>query len=427
MDLKEKNIAFFKDNASGFPELKNLDRSLAMSNYQSIGFPHPKMEKWQKSKIKQVLKQDFDLHYEPGPETISGTINVDKKDLKQVEFVNGNINGVAGIVESSEGVLFGSIEEAIKLYPAIVEKHLNKYVKEELNGLNALNNATFTQGLFLYVPKNTQVNWPFQWLISNLGENSLFIQYRNLIVIEDGASIDILHNDQSDGNGSTFCNSVTEIFVGKNARLNWYRQQDLRKDDSLVNSVFSHLERDAYIKILNTSLHGSMIRNDVHVKMDGPGCDANVLGLYIPLTGEQVDNQVFMEHAKPHCVSNELFKGVLDGKGSSIFNGHILVAEDAQKTNAYQTNRSILLSDEANAFAKPFLEIYADDVKCSHGATVGQLDKNALFYLRSRGLSEKKARSFLIKAFVGEVLDHCDHEGFRMQLEREVNQKLENH
>jgi Fe-S cluster assembly protein SufD len=132
-----------------------------------------------------------------------------------------------------------------------------------------------------------------------------------------------------------------------------------------------------------------------------------------------------MEHAKPHCVSNELFKGVLDGKGESIFNGHILVAQDAQKTNAYQTNRNVILSDDADAFAKPFLEIYADDVRCSHGATIGQLDENALFYLRSRGLTLEKARSFLIHAFVGEVIEECDHDAFRSRMEAKVNDKLE--
>jgi Fe-S cluster assembly protein SufD len=423
MNLNEKNISYFSQNANRFPMVDGLDRSLAMNLYQGLGFPHAKMEKWQKSKIRKVLKEDFDLQSQELA-TAKMPEDIFIEEAVKIHFINGAHSGESKMIKSENACLVGSIGAAIQEYPELVKQHLNRYVKEDLNGLNALNNASFQQGLFLYIPKNVQAEIPVHWLNQYAGEMSLFTQLRNLIIVDSGASMTLLTSDEGEGNGRVFTNSVSEIFVGANARFKWYRDQDLRKNDSMVNSVFCHMERDAYCNIINTTLHGSMVRNDVHIKMDGEGCDANILGLYLPHSGEQVDNQVFMEHAKPHCVSNELFKGVLDGKGESIFNGHILVAQDAQKTNAYQTNRNVVLSDEANAFAKPFLEIYADDVRCSHGATVGQLDEKALFYLRSRGLSMEQARSFLIKAFVGEVIEQCDHEAFRNIMEKKVNAKL---
>jgi Fe-S cluster assembly protein SufD len=425
MSFSDKNIQYFSERSGLLPKIGGLDRSVAMSIFQGLGMPHAKLEKWQKSKIKQALSLDYEMAV---PEQLP-TMEVRKESifdgLPASVFVNGIPVDPSGLTKTAEGWVIGTLNEALHQYPELVSQHLNRYIKEDLNGLNALNNALFDRGFFLYVPKNTVAELPAYWLNHFAGETPLFTQQRNLIIVEEGAHFTLLHSDNGTGGGSVFTNSVTEVYVGANARFEWYREQDLRKNDTLVNSVFTHMERDSYLKIINTTLHGNMVRNDVHVKMDGTGCESHVLGLYLPHTGEQVDNQVFMEHAKPHCVSNELFKGVLDGKGSSIFNGHILVAQDAQKTNAYQTNRNVVLSDEANAFAKPFLEIYADDVRCSHGATVGQLDENALFYLRSRGLSLEKARSFLIKAFVGEVIDEVNHEGFRERLVERVNNKLE--
>lgn len=425
MNLDEKNIQYFTQRSGDLPTLEGLDRSVSMSIFQGLGMPHAKLEKWQKSKIKQVLSQDYHLVSDSEGDGTTIERQDAYADLPGIHFNNSVPEKTSKLQESSEGWIVGTLSDAFSRYPELVAQHLNKYIKEDINGLNALNNATFDRGFFLYVPKNVQASIPAYWLNHFTGEDSFFTQMRNLIIVEEGADFTLLHSDNGNGGGSVFTNSVTEVYVGANARFQWYREQDLRKNDSMVNSVFCHMERDSYLKVIKTTLHGNMVRNDVHVKMDGPGCDANILGLYLPVSGEQVDNQVFMEHAQPNCVSNELFKGVLDGKGSSIFNGHILVAQDAQKTNAYQTNRNVLLSDDANAFAKPFLEIYADDVRCSHGATVGQLDENALFYLRSRGLSLEKARSFLIKAFVGEVIEEIDHEVFRKRLVERVNNKLQ--
>ena len=426
MDLKEKSLQYFKEQAHMLPVIQGLDRTLAMNIYQSLGFPDPRMEKWQKSRIRHLIKKDSDWSFDPKSPSDSkeGDVKIPLEVMAGITFSNGRLSGAESWFESPDGLKMGSLGQALKRYPELVEQHLAIITESCLNGLNALNNALFRDGLFIHVPKNGKADLPFYWANLAFGNDSGFTQMRNLIIIESGAVLELIQSDGSTDQGSLFRNSVTEVFIGANARLNWYVEQDLRKEDALVNSVFCHQEQDSYFKVIHTSLRAGMIRNEVHIKMDGTGCDTNILGLYMPVSGEQVDNQVFVEHAQPHCVSNELFKGVLDGSGSSIFNGHILVQQDAQKTNAYQTNRNILLSDEANAFAKPFLEIYADDVRCSHGATIGQLDKEALFYLRSRGLSEEKAKSYLIHAFVGEVTEQCENEDFRNYLEEKVFEKL---
>jgi Fe-S cluster assembly protein SufD len=426
MDLKENSISIFGKNQDKLLQVKGLNRSASMTDFESMGFPNSKMEKWQKSNIRKVLKKDYIFKLTAKPASVSTPLDPGFDVVGTVGFQNASYTGSTNLTKTAQGVLFGSLEAAMAEYPAIVEQHLNKYIKEKLNGLNALNNALFTNGFFLYVPKNTTVELPLYFYNKMTETEASFSQFRNLMIVEGGSTVNVIHSDLGIEKGSAFVNSVSEIFVGQNAELNWYREQDLGKEESLINSVFCYQERDSRFKVINTSLSGSMIRNDVHVKMDGEGCYSDILGLYLPYSGEQVDNQVFVEHAKPNCISNELFKGVLDGNGTSIFNGHILVKQDAQKTNAYQTNRNIVLSDDASAFAKPFLEIYADDVKCSHGATIGQLDQKALFYLRSRGLSEDTAKSFLIKAFVGEVLEACGHDIFRENVELKVKKKLEN-
>ena len=425
MKVTDSSIQFFREKGHKLPVIPGLDRSLAMSIYQSLGFPEAKMEKWQKSKIRQWIKKDYSWSFEQNPESLPlVTPGIEISHLAMIGFVNGSPASENQWFESPEGILAGNLKEALRRRPELVNAHLNRYIKEDLNGLSALNNALFSDGFFLYVPAHVQGSLPVYWINRAIGSETGFSQMRNLLIIEPGASFELLHSDDTRDHGSLFRNNVTEVFIGANASLNWYVEQDLREDDGLVNTVFSEQQQDSRLNVLHTSLRGNMIRNEVHVKLNGTGCDTRVMGLYLPVSGEQVDNQVFVDHAMPHCESFELFKGVLDGSGHSIFNGHILVRQDAQKTNAYQTNRNIVLSDEASAFAKPFLEIYADDVKCSHGATIGQLDSEALFYLRSRGLSEEKARGYLVRAFVGEVIEKCGNQAFREYIEQKVIEKL---
>lgn len=422
MRMKEKLIQYFKDKKADLPPLAGLDRLDAIRLFEEKGFPHARLEKWQKSVVRKFIDKNEYVPVDPGLSKRSDFVVTEDENTIYIS-VDTAYDFSNSFWRHHSGAWIGSLKSGAEIFPALFEKHFNRYAKQDLNGLTALNNALTDQGLFMYFPKASRLDKSIYLLLERRNNNG-FELMRNLIIVEDLADVSLIQSDLTDIDQSGFMNSVTEIYVGNGSRLMYCKEQDQGLGTAAVNNIFINQERDSESTVLNASICGGMIRNEVHVRLNDEGSTSNVYGVYLPGTGEQVDNQVFIDHAYPNCQSNELFKGVLKGEGTSVFNGHILVRQDAQKTNAYQKNRNILLSDSANAYAKPFLEIYADDVKCSHGATIGQLDENALFYLQSRGLSEAKAKEFLVKAFLGEILDICTHDGFRLKLEDKIEQKL---
>jgi Fe-S cluster assembly protein SufD len=255
-------------------------------------------------------------------------------------------------------------------------------------------------------------------------EENLFIQNRNLVILGKNSKLTLVHCDDSHNHQSSLSNTVSEIYVDEGAHLNHYKLQNLNNETSLINSTFFHQEKDSTVSTYAISLNGGLIRNDIRVKLNGRGSHADVFGIYLMDKTQHVDNQVFIDHAQPDCTSNELFKGILDDHASAVFNGHILVRKDSQRTNAFQTNRNILLTDKATINTKPFLEIYADDVKCSHGATVGQIDENALFYIKSRGISSYNARLLIMYAFAAEVINKITLEPLRDRIDDLVKKRL---
>ncbi|HAQ37955.1 MAG TPA: Fe-S cluster assembly protein SufD [Saprospirales bacterium] len=419
--MKDKLINYYNDIKSELPEFLGLERQPAMHYFEQTGFPNSRMEKWQKSVIRKFTdKTAYSINdaYHLEPE-VQWTEDEHSICIKISRLPNENKT----FWKHESGAVLGSLRFGAEEFPAIFSQHFNKYARHDLNGFTAVNTALTDHGYFLYFPKGTSLDKPIYLSVDNT-QSGQFQLLRNLIILDDQVSATFIQSDLTRDQFSGFQHSITEVFVGNNSHLRWFIEQDHGKDSGAVNNIFVHQDKNSECTILNASIRGGMIRNEVHVRLNEEGSTSNVYGVYLPGTGEQVDNQVFIDHAFPNCQSNELFKGVLNGEGTSVFNGHILVRQDAQKTNAYQKNRNILLSDAANAYAKPFLEIYADDVKCSHGATIGQLDENALFYLQSRGLSIAKAKEFLVKAFLGEILDICGHEVFKRQLEEKIEKKL---
>ncbi len=238
-----------------------------------------------------------------------------------------------------------------------------------------------------------------------MDEQDGMTQHRNLFILEENSEAEVIVCDHTLSTSNFLTNSVSEFFIDKNAHFDFVRIQNEHNGSKQVSHLFFHQERDSRVTANTISLHGGLIRNNVYARLDDEGCENNTYGLYLTDKGQHIDNFVFMDHAKPHCLSNQLFKGVLDDFATGAFNGKVLVRQDAQKTEAYQANNNILLTDDADMNTKPQLEIYADDVKCSHGATVGQLDESALFYLRSRGIEKREARLLLMYAFAHEVID----------------------
>lgn len=282
----------------------------------------------------------------------------------------------------------------------------------------------FGEGMNVVVPPNTQNLKPIQiQSVVGMGRKAL-VELHNVIEVGENAHVQIIHCDDTVGEWRSLSNNTTEIHIGENAHVEYYKLQNLNNQSGLINQTFVTMGAHARLTMNCITLNGGHICNHAEVRMLGEGCEVRADGLYL-LDGEQrCDNYIFVEHAHPHCTSNELYKGIVDDQARATFNGHVLVQDGALKTEAYQTNRNILMTDKAHVQTKPFLEIYNDDVKCSHGSTIGQLDELALFYIRSRGISERSARTLLLYAFCDEVLQKIEIPALRDKLSDMVKARL---
>ena len=425
-DLFEKNKSkIFRNDPSAVTKL----REEAIETFKRLDFPTPKMEAWKNTDLKKILNREFSFYFEPIEEKIDiekvFQCEVPDFDTHIISLYNGwYIYRDKPLITLPCGTIIGSFASALKKYPELVLKHYNHYTKTGLNGFNALNTAYAQDGIFIYVPDGVKTYKTIQMVNILNREDNLFVQNRNLVIVGKNSKLTLVHCDDSHNHKSSFTNSVTEVFMDEGARVDHYKLQNLNNDTSLINSTFFHLEKDSNLSSFAISLNGGLIRNDFRIKLNGQGSNADINGLYLTDKEQHVDNQIFVEHAVPRCTSNELFKGILDDQSSGVFNGHVLVRKDAQKTNAYQSNRNILLSDKATINAKPFLEIYADDVKCSHGATVGQLDDDALFYIKSRGISGYNAKLLLMYAFAAEVIDKIQIVPLKTRIDDLVKKRL---
>ena len=431
--LKNKLINLFEENKNlifkNEPQYISNLRNQAIEKFYQLGFPTTKMEGWRNTDLTKALLKNYNHFFS----SIQGNVNVEELfkceihnfDTDIVSFLNGfYVNGDSQLRTMPDGTVVGSIAKAIEQYPEIFEKYYNKNVQSDKNAFVALNTAFAQDGLFIYVPDGVEVNKAIQMVsIINHNEN-LFIQNRNLIILGKKSRLTLMQCDDSINQQSSFNNSVTEIFVDENANLDHYKLQNLNNDSTLINSTFVHQKSGSSASTNSITLNGGLIRNDTFVKLNGQVCDANVYGVYLMDKTQHIDNHVFIDHAESNCSSNELFKGILDEDATGVFNGHILVRRNAQKTSAFQSNKNILLTNTASIDTQPFLEIYADDVKCGHGATVGQLDTEAMFYLRSRGITEANARLLLMYAFAAEVINKISIKPLRDRIDDMVKKRL---
>ncbi len=432
--LKKKLERLFWENKKQLEALDSPDmadfREKAFSLFQQQGFPDRSLEGWRNTNLSKALERDYHLYFEPD--------FLNKADLEKVfhcevphlntlmlSQLNGWYVSKNGKLEKKEdGTIIGSLAEARRQYPELVEKYYGKHSLDQKNSLSALNTAFAQDGIFIFVPDNTKLEKPIQMVsIINKDEN-LFVHIRNLIIVGNNSEITLVHCDDSIDQQASFTNALTEVFAGENASIDHYKLQNKNNNSTLINSMFFYQEAWSKVSTNAITLNGGIIRNDTHVLLNGEGAESDVLGIYLVDNDQHVDNKVFIDHAKPNCSSNELFKGIVDDYASAVFNGHIHVRKDSQKTTAFQANKNILLTDKAKVNTKPFLEIYADDVKCSHGATVGQLDTDAMFYLKSRGISEENSRMLLMYAFAAEVINKISIEALKIRIDDMVKKRL---
>ncbi len=431
--FKEKLIHLFEENEHIITQKDSKYiaqiRYNSFSKFREMGFPTRKDEAWKNTDLTGTLARNYFHYLEPEQEKIDinklFTCEVHNFQTDQISFFNGwHVRTSKALQNFPGGIITCSLAEAMGRYPELIEKHYAKYADPSKNIFQAMNTAFARDGIFIYIPDNVVIEKPVQMIsIINHSEN-LFLQTRNLIILGKNSHLTLVHCDDSTNHQPSFNNSVTEIFMDENAELIHYKLQNLNNESTLLNSTYFHQLAGSRLTTFAITLNGGLIRNYTDVKLNGKGASADIYGLYLMDRKQHVDNRVFVEHAVPECQSNELFKGILDDEASAVFNGHILVQRDAQKTNAYQKNRNILLTDKATAHARPFLEIYADDVKCSHGATVGQLDAAALFYIRSRGICMASARLLLMYAFAAEVINKISIDPLKNRIDEMVKQRL---
>ena len=396
-------------------------RKAAMARFTELGFPTTRDEEWRFTNVSRITNGTFTPARRSDKvidTKLLAPITVCAAGVHRLVFVDGCLSAELSSVGSPpEGVTIRSLAEALAAGDPMLESHLARYAKCDDQAFVALNTAMMQDGAVVHVARNTVVERPIHVLyVSTAGDPSSVSYPRNLFVLEPGSQATIVEAYAGLGDATYFNNTVTEIIARENAVLDHYKIGSEGADGLHMGSLHIHQDRSSNVSSHNVTLGGALVRNDVHTILDGEGCECTLNGFYLADGDRHVDNHLIVEHAKPNCDSREFYKGVLDGKGKGIFSGRIIVREDAQKTDAKQTNQSLLLSEDAHVESKPQLEIFADDVKCTHGATIGQVSEEALFYLRSRGMSKESAHSMLVYAFAGELIQKIQIESLRLRL-----------
>ena len=403
-------------------------RKNAFAAFEKLGLPTTQLEEWKYSNLRSVQQGNFTTscvsHLDADALIKAGILN--KIIANKLVFVNGCLFPELSIwLETDERIVVSSLAQARKEHPAIFEAHFGKYIQYAEEGLLALNTALMSDGAFVFVPEGAAMQHPLMITnITDANDHSVFQQPRNLLIIEKNASATVIENYMAVGVHASFTNVVNEIFVGENGQLEHYKVQRAAGETYHANYTQLHQLANTNINQVTLTLDGKWVRNNLHFFMNGQNCNSLLYGLYIPDGNQFVDNHSRVDHAKPNCFSDEKYKGILKDDAVAVFNGKIVVHEDAQKTNAYQRNQNILLSNTATINTKPQLEIFADDVKCTHGATIGQLDEEPMFYLRSRGISEQEARRLLLNAFADDIAEKIKIPQLVAILESEIERKL---
>ena len=403
----------------------------AMEAFNRMGIPTGRHEEWKYTRIGSI----FNKPYLFPEKTITTSLTAKELDpfrlpgyeeANELVFVNGMYDEALSTIRSNALVVFPLEVAAINEYKEVVSKHLahsNRYVKD---GIHALNTAFVKQGIFVHIRKGLVTEHPVCiYHVTDARSANIFSQPRTLLHIGENAEVQMVETSVTIGMPDNFSSQVLEIVVEKDAVLEYYKIQNDVSSASQVSTTLIRQVGKSYVHTVTISLNGSIVRNNLNIALEAERAEANLHGLYFLKGQSHIDNHTVVDHVKPNCQSNELYKGIIDDQATAVFNGKIFVQPDAQKTNAFQSNKNILMSESATVNTKPQLEIFADDVKCSHGCTVGRLDEEGMFYLQSRGISEKIARSLLVHAFAVDILEHIKPEPLRNYIDQLISERLE--
>lgn len=429
-ELQEKLIAehIIFDKRSKTPTIMECMRDTAIENFEKTGFPTTNLEDWKYTNLRPVLHNDFTLF----PESYDDAVDygqVKQYFIHDIEsynlvFINGKYSSYLSSTTHQEAdvcVLSSAMRQG--KYQTVIENFYNKIAKPE--EMVNLNTAYTRDGAYIHIPDNVILSRPIQILFFHTGDQKLISHPRNLIVLGKNSQARIIERHQTLNGLANFTNAVTEVYVDQNAFLDYYKIQNDDVHANLVDNTFTIQGRDAVASFHTFSFGGNLTRNGLNFVQNGENCNSILKGITIGEGTQVIDHHTFVEHVSPNCESHELYRTILGDSAKGVFNGKVLVDADAQKIDAFQQNNNILLSKDASIDTKPQLEIFADDVKCSHGCTVGQLDDDAMFYLQSRGIRQKEARALLLFAFSADVLESIQIPELKQRITKLIAKKLE--
>ncbi|UAB76275.1 Fe-S cluster assembly protein SufD [Mesoflavibacter sp. SCSIO 43206] len=429
MSLKEKLVSSFmafEDHVDVDTKIHDI-RTEAIKLFEDKGFPTKKDEAWKYTSLNSILKHDYSVF--PKQENA-----LEYSDIKQyfihdidtykIVFIDGKYSShLSQTTHEGLDVCLMSAALTKPKYQLVIENYFNKVAEKD--GLSSLNTAFSQEGAFIHVPKNKVVNKPIQIVHFSTGnESALMLQPRNLIVVDENSHVQIIERHQSLTDNPVLTNSVTEIFANKRAIVDYYKIQNDNLNASLIDNTFVEQKQESFASVHTFSFGGKLTRNNLNYYQNGERIDSTLKGVTIIGEKQHVDHNTLVHHIEPNCESHQDYKGIFDDNATGVFNGKVVVEKEAQKTNAFQSNNNILVSDKATINTKPQLEIFADDVKCSHGCTIGQLDESALFYLKSRGIPEKEARGLLMFAFSNNVLSSVKIPELKQRITKLIALKL---
>ena len=427
--LKEKLLSSFL----AFENEKDVDayvhgiRTKAIKNFEQEGFPTKRLENWKYTSLKKTLQHDYKLF--PSKSQTLEFKDIESFLINDIEsykiiFVDGKYcSHLSETTHDGMDICILSSALTQSKYDLVIENYFNKISKKD--GITSLNTAFSSEGSYIHIPKNIQVDKPIQIIYFSTGKDeSVFYQPRNLIVVDENSQVEIIEKYHSLNENNVLVNTVTEIYADKKSIVKHYKIQNDNNTSSLIDNTFVSQEHSSSYNLHTFSFGGELVRNNLNIFQNDERIESSIKGITIIDENQHVDHNTLIHHRKPNCNSYQDYKGIFGGKSVGVFNGRVLVEKEAQKTNAFQANNNVLVSDKAVINTKPQLEIFADDVKCSHGCTVGQLDKNALFYLRSRGIPEKEATALMMYGFANKVLTSVGIAEIKARINRIIAEKL---
>jgi len=437
MENEQQSVRRFEEQFAAFERRLNGERTTefhkvrqrGIQTFARLGFPTARDEEWRFTNVAPIVNTTFTVpvterRHSDFPAHVSAEF---LEDAYRLVFVDGSFDsGMSSTASLPDGVLFMSLREAMRAYPEILQVHLAPSGRPEENAFTALNDAFLLDGGFLSVPQGLVVERPFQFVfIASEQPDPQIIQPRNVLIIGEHAQATVVETYVAEQERPYLTNCLTHVAVGPRAILEHDRYQNESTQAFHVGTMLIRQEAGSVLTSNSINVGGQLVRNSVTAVLAAEGIECTLNGLSLGTASQVIDNHTTIDHANPRCNSHELYKSILDGRARGVFNGKIFVRKDAQKTDAKQTNKTLLLSDEATIDTKPQLEIFADDVKCTHGATVGQLDENQIFYLRSRGIDETAARDILTFAFAADVTERVHVESLRQRLEGVIHARLD--